>query len=84
MSKKNGHVKPAEKVAAYLRAHDAGKRNYAKADRLLKEIAEEAGVGVDIPLGENGKKAVVVDRFKDKDLVFQPAAARRYELKVTP
>ena len=74
----------ADKVQSYLRAHDAGKRNYAKADRLLKEIADEAGIGVDIPLGENGKKAVVIDRFKGKDLVFQPAAARRFELKITP
>jgi hypothetical protein len=74
----------ADKVASYLRAHDAGKRNYAKADRLLKEIAEEAGVGEEIALGENGKKAVVIDRFKDKDIVFQPCAARKFELKITP
>jgi hypothetical protein len=74
----------ADKVTSYLRAHDAGKRNYAKADRLLKEIAEEAGVGEEIALGENGKKAVVIDRFKDKDIVFQPCAARKFELKITP
>jgi hypothetical protein len=74
----------ADKVARYLRAHDAGKRNYAKADRLLAELAKEAGVDIEIPLNDSGKKAIIKDRFKDKNLVFQPCAARRYELKIKP
>ncbi len=75
---------PAEKVRQYLRAHDAGKRNYAKADRLLAELAKEVGPGVEIVLSDTGKKAILKDRFKDKDLVFQPCGARRWELEVKP
>lgn len=84
MPKKAAPEPPAEKVRRYLRAHDAGKRNYAKADRLLGELAKEVGPGVEITLDGTGKKAVLVDRFKDKDLVFQPCGARRWELKVEP
>lgn len=69
-------------VQRYMRVHDSGKRSYERADNLLACLAVEPGAGAEIPLNETGKKAVIIDRFADKNLVWQPCAARRYELKI--
>jgi hypothetical protein len=73
------HTKKAQR---YLRVHDSGKRSYERADGMLAALAAELGAGAEIPLNETGKKAVIIDRFDGKNLVWQPCAARRYELKI--
>ena len=57
-----------------------GKKNYARADRLLQEIATEIEPGQIIKTGEkNGLK--LKDKFFEKDIVWTPCAARRWELE---
>jgi hypothetical protein len=73
------HTKKAQR---YLRIHESGKRSYERADGLLASLAAELGDGAEIPLNETGKKAIIIDRFADKNLVWQPCAARRWELKI--
>ncbi len=80
MSKKQ--IDLAMKAKNYLKAKEAGKRGYERADRLLAEIAKEAKPGAEITLNEAGRKALLVDRFAEKDLVWTPCAARRWELKI--
>lgn len=73
-----------EKVQKYLRAREAGKRGYKRADRLIREIAASVKPGEEIPLNENGRKAVLIDKFaapKD-DIVWTPCGARRWELEI--
>ena len=72
----------ASKVARYLKAKEAGKRAYERSDRLMAEIAKEAKPGEEIVLNVAGRKAVLHDRFAEKDLVWTPCGARRWELKV--
>ena len=57
----------------------AGKKNYARADRLLQEIAREIEPGQIIKVGEkNGLQ--LIDKFFEQDMVWTPCAARRWEL----
>lgn len=72
-------LSPKEKLERAERLYAAGKKKYAERDRLLKEIVNEVGVGVAIPGTMPAVK--IVDRFADADVVFQPAAARRFEIK---
>lgn len=81
-TKKKPKVDLAGIVHKYLRAHEAGKRGYAKADALLDEIASMVKPGRPIPLNDNGKKAVLVDEFKGKSTVFKPCGVRRFSLKI--
>jgi hypothetical protein len=69
-----------EKALRSLRARELGKKNYARADRLLQEIALEIEPGQVIKLGEkNG--LTLKDKFSEKDIVWTPCAARRWELE---
>lgn len=73
-----------EKVQRYLKAREAGKRGYKRADRLIKEIAAAVKPGQEIVLNESGRKVVLVDKFaaaKD-DIVWTPCAARRWDLEI--
>jgi hypothetical protein len=72
----------AKKVTAYLRAREAGKRGYERADALITEIAAELKPGQEIELTVTGRKAVLIDRFKGEEIVWQPCAARRWEIKI--
>ncbi len=72
----------AVKAKKYLAAKEAGKRAYQRADRLLSEIAGEVKPGAEIPLSDNGRKAILKDKFAEKDIVWTPCAARRWELEV--
>lgn len=78
MSKKP-QLTPAEKLAKSNHKRELGKKNYAESDRLVKELVQEVGAGVPIP--GTMPPVMIVDRFKESDVVFQPAAARRYEVK---
>ena len=72
----------ADKVAKCLRAKEAGKRAYARSDRMLEEIAKEVAPGAEIPLNDVGRKAILKDRFADKNIVWTPCGARRWELEI--
>lgn len=80
MAKKTNDV--PSKVKKYLAAKEAGKRGYQRADRLLAELAHLMRPGQEIALNEQGRKAVLKDRFEDKDIVWTPCAARRWELEI--
>ena len=85
MSAKKKAADLGEKVRRYLKAHEAGKRGYERADRLIKEIAASAEPGQEIALNENGRKAVLVDNFAaaaDKGIIWNPCAARRWKLEI--
>lgn len=79
MSKKPQVITPAEKLAKANRLRDLGKKRYAESDRLIKELVQEVGAGVPIP--GTMPPLMIADRFVNTDIVFQPAAARRYEVK---
>jgi len=85
--RKSEEKKPevADLIARYLRAREAGKRAYQRADRIMQQIAAEAAPGEEIPLNEVGRKAVLVDKFADslrKGVIWTPCAARRWELEI--
>jgi len=71
----------AERVLKCLRSREAGRSQYARADRLLDTIAQEMNAGDEIALPK-GKKAVLVDLFAEKTVVYKPLGFRRYELKI--
>jgi hypothetical protein len=72
----------ADRVVRYLAAKESGKRAYQRADRLIAELAAQGVAGKDIALNESGRKALLVDRFDGKDLIWTPCGARRWEIKV--
>jgi hypothetical protein len=85
MSKKKLPQDTAEKIHRYLRAREAGKRGYERADRIIHEIAKDILPGTEIQLNDSGRKAVLHDRFEDfkgKDIIWTPCAARRWELEI--
>lgn len=74
-----------EKVQRYIRARESGKRGYERADRLIREIAASVEPGAEISLNENGRKAVLVDKYAaaaDKGIIWTPCAARRWDLEI--
>jgi len=77
--KKKGDL--AGKIVNYLKARESGKRSYQRADRIMEEIVA-AEPPEEIQLNEAGRKAVLIDRFKEKDIVWTPCGARRWEIKV--
>ena len=81
MAKKSKET-PAERAQKIIRVRAAGQRNYERSDNMLMALAAEVGVGVEMPLNDTGKKAVIIDRFDGKNIVWQPCAARRFELKI--
>jgi hypothetical protein len=70
----------AKKMRAYLVEKEKGRRAYQRADQMLAELAAEIGAG-EVMLADK-QKAVIVDRFAEKDIVWTPCAARRWEVKV--
>lgn len=85
MSKKSADVSAL--VRRFVRAKEAGKRNYKRSDELMKQIISALGGKLEAEL-EGGKKLVIVDKFKEKDgvtdklIVWNPCAARRWDLEV--
>lgn len=84
-AKAEKQLEPAELVADYSRAREAGKRGYARADRLIREIAAAVKPGERIELNQSGRFAVLRDRFAesdDKAVIWTPCAARRWDLEI--
>lgn len=72
----------AAKVKQWQQAKARAKILYDRADRILQEIAAKAKVGDEIPLNESGKKAVLLDNFADKAIVWGHGGVRRYDLDI--
>lgn len=73
----------AERVQKCIQARERGKKMYKRSDELLKTLLQEVEPGQVIPLNEQGKKAVIVDKWAGKTQVVSIAFARRYEIEVT-
>lgn len=72
----------AELVHKHLRAKTAAKRYYDRADRFLAEIAEHIEPGDEIKLNDSGKKAVLLDNFAGKTIVWGHGGVRKYEIEI--
>lgn len=72
----------AGKILRCLAARERGGRNYKRADRLLDELAAAVTPGEEILLNQAGRKAVLVDLYAERNVVFKPCGVRRYELKI--
>jgi len=70
-------------VKRSLRERELGKEHYAEADRLLNELATRLKDkdGAEIDLG-NGKKAVLLDNWAGKSVVWGHGASRKWEILV--
>lgn len=68
-------------ATALLRARDAGKEAYARADELLDQLIHLGGPGAKIPIA-GGQLVEIVDNFADRSVVWKPAGVRRFDLKV--
>lgn len=80
-TKAKARVDVSKLVRRYQKAKASGKRAYARADDLLAQIAESVAPGEEIDLGP-GQRAVLIDRFADKIIVWTPCGARRWDLEV--
>lgn len=75
----------ADLIARYQKTREAGKRAYARSDRLMNEIAKLMEPGEPVQISESGRKAVLHDKFAEsgeKGVMFTPALARRWDLEV--
>jgi len=82
--RKRAKKKPAnlpELFARYEKARQRGKRLYERSDRIMREIVANATPGTEIVLNAAGRKAILVDRFDGKDIVWTGSAARRWEVQ---
>jgi hypothetical protein len=71
------------KIQRAVRTRDMGKRAYKRADALLSEIVKEMKVGQVVQVS-NERAYELVDNFAGKDIVWNPCAARRWELEEVP
>lgn len=63
----------------YLRALEAGKMQYKKAERALDEIVRRVKCGTEISLGR-GKKVVLRDLYLETNRVYRAHGISRFEL----
>lgn len=80
MAKKRSGL--AGKIRAHMRALEAGKKEYKRADALLEEILEKMKVGEEVKVGDRGQRAKLKDNFEDKNTVYRAHGIRRYELEL--
>jgi hypothetical protein len=72
----------ADKVRAFLRAKKNAKKLYDRADNHLREIAKQLKPGDEVPLTVDGKKAVLIDNWAGKDIVWGHGGVRHYDIEV--
>ena len=63
----------------HLRALEAGKRAYQRAERLLDKILERAKVGESFALPD-GDEAIVKDLYAETNRVYRAHGITRYEV----
>lgn len=68
-------------VEKLLNTQARGRALYAEADKLLERLRKVIDVGDEITLGD-GRVAILVDQFADKDAVWQSACCRRFKVEV--
>jgi hypothetical protein len=72
----------ADLIQRHLRTRASAKKLYERSDRLLAEIAKLIRPGDAVPLNHDGKRAILVDNFEEKAIVWGHGAVRRYEIVV--
>lgn len=65
-----------------LKARDAGKEAYGRADKLLEDLLEFAKVGDTITI-PGGQVVEIVDNFATKNKVWKPTGINRFDVKVS-
>jgi len=73
----------ARKIQRAIRTREMGKRAYKRADALIAEIAKEMKPGQIVQVS-NERAYELIDNFAGKDTVWNPCAARRWELEEVP
>ena len=73
----------ARKIQQAIRAREMGKRAYKRADALMAQIAREMEPGEVVKVSPE-KAYELVDNYAGKDIVWNPCAARRWELEEVP
>lgn len=71
------------KIKAMLAAKQRGRKEYAAAGELEREVMQKMEPGEEIDIG-NGMIATLVDKFEGKDRIMQPCYVGRFELQVKP
>lgn len=69
-------------AAGILRARDAGKEAYGRADELLIALLTHCQVGDAIAI-PGGQVAVIVDNFSKGNKAWKPCGINRFDLKVS-
>lgn len=75
-------LKVAETIKRFLRTKARAKKMYERADYYLGEIAKQIEPGEEVPLSEDGKKAVLIDNFAGKSIVWGHGGVRHYDIDV--
>lgn len=70
-----------KKIQAYLRAKEAGKAGYKKADTLLEELIPLMKQHGPVPLNEK-QAATLIDKFAEKNRIGAGLGVNRYEIEV--
>lgn len=81
MSRKKADI--AQVVLKAVRARQLGQKHYKRADALLSEITKEIEPGQVVKVSAE-RAFKLVDKFQGKDIVWNPCAARRWELEEVP
>lgn len=71
-----------ELILKCARARERGKKLYKRSDDLLAELLKQVDPGQPIKMNDEGRTAVIVDKWKDKTQVVAISFARRYELEI--
>ena len=82
---KNGlHQDPelAAKIRHQLKTIARAKKLYERADTILEEIAQQLKPGDAVALTEDGKKAVLLDNYAGKNIVWGHGGVRRYAIEI--
>ena len=72
----------AELIRKFLRTKKHAKKLWDRADAYLVEIAKSMKPGNEVPLSEDGKKAVLIDNFAGKAVVWGHGGVRHYDIEV--
>lgn len=81
-AKRSPHSDLPDLIRRHVAAKKQAKKLYDRADALLMEIAKHMKPGDEIPLNETGKKAVMVDNWEGKTVVWGHGGVRHYEVEV--
>lgn len=78
--KKTSKETLVSKVQRAVRARALGMKNYKRADALLAQVRKLVQPGEVVKISDQ-KAYKLVDKFEGKDIVWNPCAARRWDLE---